>query len=384
MSTEIDFLIIGGGIAGASVACELAAHGRVVLLEREAQAGYHATGRSAATFAASYGNAVIRALTAASRAFFTDPPPGFAEHPLLSPRGVVCIARVDQQAALEREYEQARATLATARYITPAEARRLVPVLRPDYVAAAMFEPESMDLDANAIHQGFLRGLRARGGRAVTGAEVVTIEPANGGWRVTTSAAAFTAPVLVNAAGAWADVLARLAGVPPVGLVPKRRTAVTFDPLEGSAIAGWPMVTDAEEQFYFKPDAGRILASPADETPCDPCDAHPDELDIAIAIDRIEQVTTLTVRRLHSKWAGLRSFVADKTPVVGFDPAAEGFFWLAGQGGYGIQTSPTMGRLAAALATGRGMPADLVARGITEAALSPTRFATPQPRESAA
>jgi D-arginine dehydrogenase len=237
-----------------------------------------------------------------------------------------------------------------------------------------MLEPESMDLDANAIHQGFLRGLRARGGRVVTDAEVLSLERSGGVWRIRTPGESFAAPVVVNAAGAWADAVARLAGVAPIGLVPKRRTALTFNPPEGLQIDGWPMVVDASEAFYFKPDAGRILLSPADETPCDPCDAQPDELDVAIAVDRLEQATDLQVRRIHSKWAGLRSFVADRTPVAGFDPAAEGFFWLAGQGGYGIQTSPTMGRIAAALASDAPMPPDLVDRGVTEAALSPGRL----------
>jgi D-arginine dehydrogenase len=223
------------------------------------------------------------------------------------------------------------------------------------------------------VHRGYLRGMTARGGRIVTNAEVTGLSRDGSGWRVATRAGDFAAPVVVNAAGAWCDEVAALAGVAPIGLVPKRRTAITFDPPQGQAIHGWPSMIDVDESFYFKPDAGRILASPADETPMPPCDVQPDELDVAILVDRLEQATTLQVKRIASKWAGLRSFVADKTLVAGFDAQAEGFFWLAGQGGYGIQTSPTMARVAAGLVAGKGLPPDLVDLGVSEATLAPDR-----------
>jgi D-arginine dehydrogenase len=216
--------------------------------------------------------------------------------------------------------------------------------------------------------------MTAAGGRIVTDAEVIGVARVNGDWQVESSNGSFAAPVLINAAGAWADIIASIAGVPPIGLQPKRRTAVTFDPPNGVSIHDWPMVIEADESFYFKPDAGRILLSPCDETDSEACDAQPDEMDIAIAVDRLETATTLQVRRLAAKWAGLRSFVADRTIVCGFDPAAPGFFWLAAQGGYGIQTSAAMSRVAGALALGRGLPNDIVDLGLTERDLSPARL----------
>jgi D-arginine dehydrogenase len=371
---QADIAVVGGGIAGASAGFALAADHRVTLLERESQPGYHSTGRSAALFTEAYGNRVIRALTKASRAFFTAPPPGFADHPLLTPRGALVVARADQEAAFDRALADARALVDTVKPIGPRDAIAMVPVLRPDYVGKAFLEPDAMDIDVHALHRGYLRGLTAQGGRVVADAEVTGLARAGGRWRIETRAGRFEADVVVDAAGAWCDEVARLAGVAPLGLVPKRRTAITFDPPPGPPIAAWPMTIDVDERFYFKPDAGRILASPADETPVPPCDVQPEEIDIAELVDRLEQATTLRVPRIAAKWAGLRSFVADKTLVAGFDAAAEGFFWLAGQGGYGIQTSPAMARIAAALIGGRPLPPDLVDRGIDAAALAPARL----------
>lgn len=370
--TEADIVIIGGGIAGAAAGFALAPQRRIVLLERESQPGYHSTGRSAALFTEAYGNATIRALTKASRAFFLGPPSGFAEHPLLTPRGIITIGRADQKDAVEQGFAEAHRHVKSVRRISPGEACAQLPVLRRDYVAHAFIEPEAMDIDVHAVHRGYLRGVTAAGGRIVTDAEVTGLAQ-NGGWRVATRAGEFTAPVVINAAGAWCDEIANLAGIAPIGLVPKRRTAITFDLPAGQSPAAWPSMIDADEQFYIKPDAGRILASPADETPMPPSDVQPDELDIAILVDRLEQSTTLQVKRIASKWAGLRSFVFDKTLVAGFDAEAPGFFWLAGQGGYGIQTSPTMARVAAALIMGKGLPPDLIDAGVTEAALAPAR-----------
>ena len=373
MAERCDILVIGAGIAGASAAHALAGDASVIVLEQESQPGYHTTGRSAALFTEAYGNRAIRRLTSAGRAFFEAPPAGFAEHPLLSPRGTLFIARDDQLGALDRALAETPSA-AEVRRLAGAEAVEINPALDPDYVAGALYEPSAEDIDVHALHGGFLRGLRRRGGRLVTGARVEALARSGGEWTVETPVGRFVAPVVVNAAGAWADVVAGLAGLLPVGLVPKRRTAFTFDPPEGWEIAAWPATIDIDEQFYFKPDAGRILGSPADETPSAPCDAQPGELDIAIGVDRIETATRLTVRRLASKWAGLRSFVADKTPVAGFDDDSEGFFWLAGQGGYGIQTSPALARAAAALITTGDLPADLKARGLEKATLAPERL----------
>jgi D-arginine dehydrogenase len=364
-----DFAIIGAGIAGASLASALAVDRSVLLLEAEDFPGYHSTGRSAALFSETYGNAVIRRLTAASRAFFEAPPAGFAETRLLGPRGCLFIARADQQASLEahlRETPQLRPVAAT-------EALRRVPALRPDYVASAAYIDTEMDIDVHALHQGFLRGAKAEGAKLVTGARVEAVERRSGAWQLATSAGRFEAGVLVIAAGAWSDALGALAGAAPIGLTPRRRTALLIDPPAGSDSAAWPMVFDTDEEFYFKPDAGRLLASPADQTPSPPCDAQPDELDIALCIDRIQRAAELPVRRVVRAWAGLRSFVADRSPVVGYDPGIADLFWLAGQGGYGIQTAPAMAALAASLCHGTGVPPNLAARGVTEAELSPAR-----------
>ncbi|MBI1846427.1 MAG: FAD-binding oxidoreductase, partial [Candidatus Rokubacteria bacterium] len=242
-------------------------------------------------------------------------------------------------------------------------------------VAAGFYEEDARDMDVHAIHQGYLRGFRAAGGRLLCEAEVLGLARSSGGWTIETRTGTFTAEVLINAAGAWADVLARMAGAKPVGLVPKRRTALTIEPPAESDFRRWPAVIDVDEQFYWKPDAGQLILSPADETPVEPQDIQPEELDIALCIDRVERASTLAIRRVLRKWAGLRSFVKDKTLVAGFAPHAPGFFWLAGQGGYGIMTSPAMGRITAALAQEKAIPADIAAHGISAADLSPARFA---------
>ena len=374
MTETSDILVIGAGIAGASAAYDLSGNASVTVLEQESQPGYHTTGRSAALFTETYGNLTIRTLTSAGRAFMKAPPEDFGEHPLLTPRGTLLVAREDQLGALDTALAQTPVAAEPVCRIDTAEAVALNPALNPNYVAAAIYEPAAEDIDVHALHNGYLRGLRRRGGRVVTGAEVKALSREGGAWVAQTRAGRFAAPVVVNAAGAWCDVIAGLAGVRPCGLVPKRRTAFTFDAPDGLDISAWPATIDIDEQFYFKPEAGRILGSPADETPSPPCDTQPEELDVALGIDRIEKATILTVRRLINKWAGLRSFVADKTPVVGFEPEADGFFWLAGQGGYGIQTSPALSRVVAALVTTGDLPADIKARGLDKAMLSPARL----------
>jgi D-arginine dehydrogenase len=377
---DCDFLIIGAGMAGASTAYELtgpegARGATVVVLEREEFPGYHTTGRSAAVYTASYGNPVIRALSAASRSFFDAPPAGFAEHPLLTPRGILFIGRADQRATVETLYAECRGLAPGLRLIDGAEAEGLVPVLAPGYTARAVFEPGAMDMDVDAILQGYLRGFKARGGTVVTNAEVQGLERRpGGGWRARTRAGAFAAATVINAAGAWADEVARLAGLTPLGLVAKRRTAVVFDPPTGVDCASWPTVIDADERFYFKPDAGRILASPADETPMPPSDAQPEDIDVAVAIDRVERATTLRVASVGRKWAGLRSFFPDKVPAVGPDASEESFIWMAGQGGYGIMAAAAMGRFAAAVAAGHDLPGDLQDLGLGRQDLAPARL----------
>lgn len=376
MTDRFDVVIIGGGIAGAGAGYELARAGKkVLLLERESQPGYHTTGRSAALFAETYGNAPIRALTVASRDFLMNPPAGFASVPILTPRGALHIGTTQQAAELDAKFEDMRKLVPSVKRLGAAETQALMPILKPEAVSGgALAEPDAMDIEVHALHNGLLRGMTAAGGRIMTDAEVTGVAQAGADWQVESSKGVFTAPVVINAAGAWSDVVAGMAGVRPVGLKPKRRTAVTFDPPAGMDIHSWPMIVDADEEWYFKPDAGRILLSPCDETDSEPCDAQPDEMDIAIAVDRLETVSNLQVRRLASKWAGLRSFVDDRTIVCGFDREKPGFFWLSAQGGYGIQTSAAMARVASALAQGRGLPQDVADLGVTEADLSPARL----------
>jgi len=369
-----DFVVIGGGIAGASLGFWLARHGRVILLEREAQPGYHSTGRSAALFAESYGPRQVRALTLASRSFFDAPPAGFADHPLLTSRGVLIVATQGQEALLQTQWEVLRTVSEGMRLLRPEEACAMVPVLRPDRVIGAIHDPGAADIDVDALHQGYLRGLRRDGGTVVCGAEVTALRREGGGWLLDAGEQRYAAPVVVNAAGAWADEVARRAGVAPIGLTPKRRSAFTFAVPEGVDARRWPLATGIAEDWYFKPDAGMLLGTPANADPVEPHDVQPEELDIATGIHRIEQMTTLEIRRPARTWAGLRSFVADGDLVGGFDPAAPGFFWLAAQGGYGIQTSAAMGEACAALVRGEPIPSRIAAFGLTVEMLGPARL----------
>lgn len=377
---DFDFAIIGAGIAGVSAAYhlapQLASGGRVVILEREHVPAYHTTGRSAALHSETYGNAQIRAITVASGRFYRQPPAGFTDHPLLTPRGAVVAGRAEQEAAVKAAAADYAQLVPSVRWLDPAEVLLLQPLLRPEAAGGgAVFEPEADDMDVAAIHAGFLKGARAAGGVLRLSAEVTALDRKDGRWTIRLrDGEQLSAANIVNAAGAWADMLGGLAGCAPIGLVPKRRTAFTFDAPPGVDPAPLPMVIDFDESFYFKPEVGQFLGSLADETPSPPCDAQPEEIDVATAVDRIETASTLTIRRIKNKWAGLRSFVADKSLVVGYDPKVEGFFWLAGQGGYGIQTAAAAGRLATNLALGKGLPADIAGLGVAEAALSPARF----------
>lgn len=369
-----DVIVVGAGIAGASIGYFLSRSARVLVLERESQPGYHTTGRSAALFAESYGTPQVRALTLASRAFYERPPEGFTDHPVLGDRGALFVGPQEQRSELDTMYDIVRAFTDRARRLTAAEATSLVPVLEPAYAEGAVLDPVSADMDVHAIHQGFLRGIRGNGGVVACDADVTGIDHSVGGWKVQAGGATHAAPLLVNAAGAWCDVIAGLAGVKPIGLVPKRRTAFTFAPPAGVESARWPAVIGADETFYFKPDAGLLLGSPANQDPMPPHDVRPEEEDVATGIWRIEQATTLRIRRPASTWAGLRSFVADGDLVGGFDADAPGFFWCAAQGGYGIQTAPAMGEVCAAIALGKGVPERIAGFGVTEAMLSPRRL----------
>ena len=357
---EADVIVVGAGMAGASLAAELARGTRVIVLETEDAPGRHTTGRSAALFSEIYGNAVIRALTRASRGGLT---------PFMTPRDCLHIASAEQMERLEA-FASLPDVAGSSRRVSGDEARALCPMLKAEVVTGALAELNAYDIDVDALHQHYLRAIRAAGGEVVCEARVEAGERVGGVWRVMAAGETYAAPVVVNAAGAWGDVVAGACGIAPLGLEPKRRTIAIVPAPESCPDS--PFVVDIDEDFYFKAEKGRVLVSPADETPSAPCDAAPEELDIAIAIDRVQGVADLAVARVLASWAGLRTFAPDRTPVLGFDPRAEGFFWCVGQGGYGIQTAPAMGRLGAALAQGRAVPEDLAE--VEVAALSAGRL----------
>jgi D-arginine dehydrogenase len=361
-------VVIGGGIAGLSVAAATAKWAGVTLLEREPHLGYHASGRSAALFSETYGNALVRALSLASRPAIVDG--GFASHK----RGALHVGGVDDGEAVDRMAADMQALVPSVRRLSAREVNALVPVIETDRTCGGVHEPGALDVDTGKMVAASAAALKAAGGAVHTGAEVREIARIGNGFRVVTSTGTHEADIVVNAAGAWVDVVAGLAGLPGLGFRPKRRTAFLFDPPAGVDISTWPLVVDLHEQFYFKPDAGRLIGSLADETDSEPCDAWPEDLDVAIAVDRIEQATTLRVGRPSTPWAGLRTFSPDRSPVAGFDPRLPGFFWLGGQGGYGFQVSLTLARLSAALMRGDCLPDDLAALGIKAADLAPDRF----------
>ena len=368
-----DFIVVGAGIAGASVAYWLARYARVVVLEREPQPGYHSTGRSAALFIETYGPEQVRALTRASRRFFEHPPAGFAEHPLLTPRGSLSVATNGQERRLEEYWEEIRSSTTLTRRLSRLETCTLIPVLRAGEVLGSVYEPDARDIDVHSLHQGYLRDLRRHGGVVRCDSEVTHMERKGGDWLVRAKDETYCAPVVLNAAGAWADKVARIAGIAPIGIEPRRRSAFTFAPPADVATAAWPAVFGVAEDWYFKPEAGLLLGSPANADPVEPQDVQAEELDVALAIDRIESITTLTINRPTRVWAGLRSFVADGSLVGGFDGNTSGFFWVAAQGGYGIQTSAAMGEACAALARGLPFPQHLAEFGLSAAMLSPAR-----------
>ncbi|MFP6563686.1 MAG: FAD-binding oxidoreductase [Myxococcota bacterium] len=373
MKQQADFVVIGAGIAGASAAYELAAHGSVLLLEREALPGHHTTGRSAAFWVANYGSQAVRALTAASREFLVNPPPGFSESKLVESNPMLWIARPDQEASLEREAVAAAEAGAVVEKLSAAEAEALCPVLRPGTVSRALCEPGALHIDVATLLEGYLRGLRKRGGRLLAKLAIGAIDFRAACWVLETSEGTIEAPVLVDAAGAWADRVATLSGVGTIGLRPLRRTAITFDPPTGSDARSWPCVVDVDAAFYFKPEGGQLLASPCDETPMEPCDVVPDDYEIALVADLVQRATTLEIRHIRRSWAGLRNFVSDRGPVIGEGAAHPGFFWLAGLGGFGIMTSPAAARALAHLVTQKELPDELRARGVVASDYAPDR-----------
>ncbi|MEP7202805.1 MAG: FAD-dependent oxidoreductase [Ilumatobacteraceae bacterium] len=370
---EASAIVIGAGIAGASAACALAERGTVILLEQADSAGYHASGRSASVLSETSGHRVVCALAAASRAFFVSPPAGFVDHSLLSPRGLLWVGEETDVDLLDELARSGPTIAPSVRRLSPAEVLALVPHFREHAVAGGgTFEPDAMAIDTDALLQGFLRGLRLRGGRLIASSEATELRRVGNTWEVTTREESLRAPVVVNAAGAWGDAVAERAGVPGVGLEPRRRTACIA--ALADIDARLPLVMDVAGRYYFEPEAGGLLISPADETLSEPCDARAEEIDVALALHRVQEATTLPLRSIRRAWAGLRTFSPDGAPVVGEDPSAAGFWWLVGQGGGGIKTAPAMADVLASMVHGERFPTAITDRNVSFADLSPSRF----------
>jgi len=366
-----DVVIIGAGMAGASAAALLAEHMQVLVLEAESYPGYHTTGRSAATFIENYGPPSVRAMTRASRDFLRAPPEGFTDGPLLGERGLIYAASACELDALDEELAAATGM----ERLTAEECTRLVPALAGGPLSAAGYEPGAQDMDVDRIHQGFLRMLKRRGGELKCDVRVQAVARCDGLWHVSDSTQTYGAPVLVNAAGAWGDVVAGLAGVASLGLQPMRRSVAIVEVSGAVAVdPAWPLVAGVAGNWYCKPEQNWLLVSPADESPSEPCDAYPEDLDLALGIDRMQQMLQFDVKRMHRSWAGLRTFAPDRLLVNGFDPLHDGFYWLVGQGGYGIQTGPAMATVAACNISGSTPSQGVLDAGVDIAALSPARF----------
>lgn len=363
MSANFDIAVIGAGIAGASVASVLAEHASVLLIEQEQQPGYHSTGRSAAMYIPSYGPPKIQALTKASGDFFKNTPSDFCNTKLLSSRAEMLIARDDQLDAID-VFMQSHPPGQSVAMIDAREVQHRCPILKNGYAAAGVLDTSGSDIDVDALHQGYLKRFRQHGGKLSLNSRVTALKRASGVWSVTTASEVFTCNTIVNAAGAWADELGSLASAENTGLQPKRRTALTINAPAGLDLSSMPLVADIDEAFYIKPETQSLLLSPANADPMPPCDVQPEEMDIAKCVDQIERAFVLEVRSIIRSWAGLRSFVADNEPVAGFSQQAENFFWLAGQGGYGIQSCPALSRYSAALILGNRIPDDLLQVGL--------------------
>lgn len=378
MDTSVDFAIVGAGIAGASLAHALAPHASVLLLEAEAQPGVHSTGRSAAMFMESYGPPQARALTRASRAFLQAPPEGFASVPLVGPRGALYAAWQGQQAQLDALHAGLLATGTEVERLDAAAALTRVPVLREQGLIGAVWEPDALDVDVDALHQGCLRGARHAGAQLLLSSPLQRAERDARGWTLHRGKgqAPLRARTIVDAAGAWADEVAQRCGLAPLGIEPRRRSAFTFDAPAGVQARSWPTTAAVADDWYIKPETGQLLGSPANADAVTAHDVQPEELDIALAIDAIQRDTTLRIRRPRRTWAGLRSFTRDGELAIGFDARERGFFWLAGQGGYGIQSSQGAAMLAASLLLGRTLPDALAAQGVEPARMDPARLRT--------
>ncbi len=369
---DYDVAIIGGGIAGLSLGAELAGAAKTIVIEAESQPGYHATGRSAAILAPNYGNKLIRALTA-----WSIPALGGKDGIRLSPRGLIFIASRVQETRLKALYDDMIRDTPIV-WITGEEVEALVPLLRPGWAACGFASDDAADIDVGAMVQDYARDLRHGAGTLLCGSPATRLERQGSHWRIHRGTKGdLTARIVVNAAGAWADGLAEMAGTARIGLTPLRRTAVTFEAPGGIDLSALPMTVDADETFYLKPEAGLLMASPGDETPDVPGDSRPDELDVAVCIDRIQTAFDIDIRRPRATWSGLRTFAHDRSPVCGWDAKVDGFYWLAGQGGYGVQTAPALARIAADDILERTKKTEFA--NVDRAALSPLRFSSQRP-----
>ncbi|OUS31888.1 hypothetical protein A9Q99_01990 [Gammaproteobacteria bacterium 45_16_T64] len=374
MTESVDFVVVGAGMAGASIAYELSQLGAsVIVLEAEAHAAYHTTGRSAAFYMVGYGNDVVRGITLSSEAFYGNPPEDFCEHPLLGPLGAMYLAKPLQLPQLQDVYQRVSQCLDNVELVDEAFVYDKLPELKPG-VAAGFWEPNSREIDVAALLGGYIKLATRAGVTFVYNARVSSLERIGDSWIISSEGREFCARNIVNASGAWADKLANLAGAVPLGMEPKKRTVCVAKTPEGVDVSRWPLTIDIDETFYFKPESGNILITPADEIPSEPVDAYAEDIDVALGIARFEEAMDVKITTVKRQWAGLRTFVADRSPVVGYDSQVAGFFWLAGQGGYGIQMAPALAKLAAALAVGRSVPDFMVKFGVTSESVSPARY----------
>lgn len=370
---KTDFCVIGGGIAGLSIAAELSAHADVIVLEREDDLAYHTTGRSAALYSELSAESTALALSKLARPFLVNPPPGFSEYPLH--KDISCIFTATDAEAGHIEINSGK--LDKPQILGIDQMLAQVPILRTggDDITAGLLEADSFRIDVGALVQAYRNQVKRQKGTIRCQAEVSELHPQEDGWRILLDGGeTVDATRVVNAAGSWGDVVAGRAGVRPLGLTPLRRNIIIFDGPQNTDVSGWPAIASITGAYYFLPEAGKLMGSSADEVPSPPCDAQPEEYDIALAAHNIENVTTLEIKKIEHSWGGLRTFSPDRQLVAGFDVDKPGFFWFVGQGGFGIQTSPAAARAGALLAMEKALPAEYLAAGVTAEVLSPERF----------
>lgn len=364
---DFDYLVIGAGISGAASAYELAAYGKTLIVDMESTGAFHSTGRSAALYTPNYGPSLVRKINKLSATFLESPQTDFCENSLLSPRGMMKVIPNEHANELDSSLTAGSEHL---ELISAHKAVELAPFLRAEMIHAAVYEKGVYDMDVNALHQGFLRGFKQRGGTVMFNTQIKSLNANSQGWKIELNGTHLSVHTIVNAAGAWADVIGALANAKPIGLQPMRRTAILIDAPVNTVLSNVPAIDFAGTESYLKPESQQLMVSPGDVTPVAAQDIQVDDLDVAKLVDWLERTTSINVRRINHQWAGLRSFTASGTPVAAFDPDVPNFFWLAGQGGYGIMMAPALGRASASLITTNGLPQDFIDVGIDASALS--------------